>query len=144
MVCKYFLPICSLQFHPLKKVFHRENFHEVQYIKLSLLFVSCLIALVYTYPHFSSFRESSLPLPPKNLALSLWFGGWEAKKGVSPGQSDWFRDGQVPQGGPFRGLSETFQEHWEGRSPLLQVERDFLGGRAESSSEAQDAFSDGE
>lgn len=86
MVCKYFLPVYSLQFHPLKKVFHGENFHKVQCIKLSLLFVSCLIALVYTYPHFSSFRKSLLPLPPKNLVLSVWFGGWKAKRVCLPGR----------------------------------------------------------
>lgn len=74
VVYKYFLPLCRLQFRTLNKIFHREkvfNFHQVQFIKLSLLFLSCLIALLSTFPHLFSFSERIITHYSINVLLSL-------------------------------------------------------------------------
>ena len=61
MVCKYFLPVCSLSFHSINKVFYRakfQNFDEVQVIS-------------FFFYGFGVKSKNSLPLTldPKDFLL---------------------------------------------------------------------------
>ena len=55
VVCKYFLSVCNLFFHPLYRVFHRAkvlNVYKTQFINFSFYDVYFLVSSVGT-PHFA-------------------------------------------------------------------------------------------
>lgn len=81
VVCKHFLPVCSLSFYPLNRVFHKANvfnFYKVQFLN-SLFYRSCfwchfykLFIKPYVLQIFS-FETATAPPSQPSLPTFLFF-----------------------------------------------------------------------